>query len=276
MRYRKGSIELNPDYDEELLRLVLRSGFISNEQLRRFLELRGPTIPQRSFNWRLQRLVEHGLLQRRDIPMMGRATVYSIGAFGVAHLAGRGEYHVGTLRREHADSGNGILHALDLNDIHLRLIETGALLEWKSETEIRSRNAFTTFHYAKDYDAVVTVGTDGRQAQFALEYERTPKSARNYRHIRREIDFESLIAHFLYLSANYHLLNFLTQFFEGTRKSIHFGLLDDFHRERLGMRVIDWTRTHSARLNDVLEIASPGEGQTAAAHCLPELPALPA
>ena len=237
---------------------MLRSGFISNEQLRRFLELSGRGMPQRSFNWRLQRLVEHGLLQRRDIPMMGRATVYSIGAFGVAHLAGRGEYYAGALRPEQADSGNAILHALDLNDIHLRLIETGALVEWKSEAEVRSRNAFTTFHYAKDYDAIVTVGTNGRQAQFALEYERTPKSARKYRRIRREIESETLIAHFVYLAANYHLLNFLTQFFEGSRKSIHFGLLEDFHQQRLGMRVIDCTRTHSARLNDVLQIAPLG------------------
>ncbi len=275
MRYRKGSIDLNPDHDEELLRLVLRSSFVSNQQLRRFLELRGRSMPQRSLNWRLQRLVEHGLLQRRDIQMMGRAMVYSIGAFGVAHLAGRGEYYAGALRPEHTGSGNAILHALDLNDIHLRLIETGALVEWKSEAEIRSRNAFTTFHYAKDYDAVVTVGTNGHQVEFALEYERTPKSARKYRHIRREIESETLIAHFVYLTANYHLLNFLTQFFEGTRKSIHFGLLEDFRWQRLGMRVIDWTRTHSARLDDVLHIA-PLEQCDPDRHCLPELPALPA
>lgn len=258
MRYRKGSIDLNPAYDEELLRLVLRSGFISNEQLRRFLELSGRGMPQRSFNWRLQRLVRHGLLQRREIPMMGRATVYSIGAFGVAHLAGRGEHYAAALRPEHADSGNAIFHALDLNDIHIRLMETGALVEWKSEAEIRSRNAFTTFRYAKDYDAVVTVARNGRQAEFALEYERSPKSARKYRHIRREIESESLIAHFVYLAANYHLLNFLTQFFEGSRKSIHFGLLEDFHEQRLGTRVIDCTRTHSARLDAVLHIALPG------------------
>lgn len=276
MRYHKGSIELNPACDVELLRLVLRSGFISNDQLRRFLELSGRPMPQRSFNWRLQRLVDHGLLQRRDIPTMGRATVYSIGTFGVAHLAGSGEYYAGAIRAEQTNNGNAILHALDLNDIHLRLIETGALVEWKSEAEIRSRNAFTTFRYAKDYDAVVTVGTNGRQAQFALEYERTPKSARRYRRIRHEIESETLIAHFLYLAANYHLLNFLTQFFEGSGKSIYFGLLEDFNQQRLGMRVIDSTRTRSARLNDFLRIASPGGGPTVTAHCLPEMPVLPA
>ncbi len=257
MRYRKGSIDLNPQYDEELLRLVLRTGFISNEQLRRFLDLSGRDIPLRSFNWRLQRLAEHGLLQRGDIPTMGSATVYSMGALGVAHLAGRGECYAGAIRAEQTNNGNAILHALDLNDIHLRLIETGALVEWKSEAEIRSRNAFTTFHYAKDYDAVVTVGSNEHQAEFALEYERTPKSARKYRRIRRAIESETLIAHFVYLAANYYLLNFLTQFFEGSRKSIHFGLLEDFRQQRLGMRVINCTRTHSARLNDVLQIAGP-------------------
>jgi hypothetical protein len=191
--------------------------------------------------------------------MMGRATVYTIGAFGVAHLAGRGEHYAGALRPEHADGSNAILHALDLNDIHLRLIETGALVEWKSEAEIRSRNAFTSFHYAKDYDAVVTVGRDGRQAEFALEYERTPKSSRKYRRIRREIESENFIAHFVYLAANYHLLNFLTQFFEGSRKLIHFGLLEDFRQQRLAMRVIDCTRSRSAPLNDILQIVPSGK-----------------
>ncbi len=148
-------------------------------------------------------------------------------------------------------------------------------MDWKSEAEIRSRNAFTTFHYAKDYDAVVTVGSNGRQAEFALEYERTPKSARKYRRIRCEIESETLISHFVYLAANYHLLNFLTQFFEGSRKFIHFGLIEDFHRQCLEMRVIDGTRTHSARLDDVLRIALPRKSAVGAL-CVPELPALPA
>ena len=261
MRYRKGSIELNPDYDEEMLCLALRAGFISDAQLRRFLESSGRGLPQRSLNWRLQRLTEHGLLQRHEIPVIGRATVYSIAALGVAHLMGRGEHYAGALRPEQVDSGNAILHALDLNDIHLCLIETGTLVEWKSETEIRSRNAFTTFGYAKDYDAIVTVGGNGRQAEFALEYERTAKSARKYRRIRREIESEILVAHFVYLASNYHLLNFITQFFEGSRKLIHFGLLDDFRQQRLGMRVIDCTRTQSARLSDVLQIAAPEEAR---------------
>jgi hypothetical protein len=262
MRYRKGSIELNPDYDDEILRRVLRAGFISSEQLARFLELSGHGLPRRSFNWRLQRLAGHGLLQRREIPMIGRATVYSLAALGVAHLIGCGEHYAGALRPEQVDSGNAILHALDLNDIHLRLIETGALVEWKSEAEIRSRNAFTTFHYAKDYDAVVTVGANGHQAEFALEYERTPKSARKYRRIRHEIESETFVAHFVYLTANYHLLNFLTQFFEGSRRLIYFGLLDDFRQHRLEMPVIDYTRTRSARLSDVLQIAAPKGAQS--------------
>lgn len=257
MRYRKGCIELSADCDDEILRSVLRAGFLSDAQLRRFLELSGRALPQRSFNWRLQRLTEHGLLQRHEIPVIARATVYSIAALGVAHLMGRGEHYAGALRPERVNNGSAILHALDLNDIHLCLIETDSLVEWKSETEIRSRNAFTTFRYAKDYDAIVTVGAIGCQAEFALEYERTAKSARRYSRIRREIESETLVAHFVYLASNYHLLNFITQFFEGSRKPINFGLLDDFRQQRLGMRVIDCTRTRSARLSDVLQIAPP-------------------
>jgi hypothetical protein len=70
MCYRKGSTELSPDCGEATLCLALRAGFISDAQLRRFLESIGRGLPQRSFNWRLQRLTEHGLLQRHEIPVL--------------------------------------------------------------------------------------------------------------------------------------------------------------------------------------------------------------
>jgi hypothetical protein len=252
MRYRKGSIQVDPTYDEGILRQVLRSGFITADQLWRSMELDGHGLPRRSFNWRLQRLVDHQLIRLQKDFALGAARVYSIDRWGVAHLAGRGEYCVGVCDNVECADEMAVLHALDLNDIRVVLKESGALVEWKSEMEIRSRNEFTTFGYAKDYDAIVTVMVNDREAEVALEYERTAKAAKRYKEIRAAVESETMIAQFLYLTANYHLLNFLTQFFERSRKCVYFGLVDDFRRERLNMKVIDSTRTRSEMLSVVL------------------------
>jgi len=93
--------------------------------------------------------------------------------------------------------GQGRLrHSLDLNEIHLALKRTGALVYWMAETEIRSRNDLTTAGYWKYYDAVVAVRLGGQDCRFALEYERTPKAARQYLSVRHRIEQEKSIAHF--------------------------------------------------------------------------------
>jgi hypothetical protein len=253
MRYRKGTIDINPMHDEPILTWVLRCGFISTAQLGRFLELDGHRLPRRSFNWRVQRLVEHGLMQRCQIPIIARETVYSISALGVAHMMGRGEYCAGAADRFDSGNDNGaILHSLDLNEIRLTLQEAGVLGRWTSDTEIRTQNEFTTFGFAKDYDAIVTVRFDGSESEFALEYERTPKAGKKYIVIRDAIESECRLTTFLYLAVNYHVLNFVAQFFERSRKRIFFGLLDEFRIAQLDMRVLDVTRRNTHPLKSVL------------------------
>jgi len=39
MRFRQGSIEISAVHDEPILRLVLRSGYLSHEQMLRFMRL---------------------------------------------------------------------------------------------------------------------------------------------------------------------------------------------------------------------------------------------
>jgi len=253
MRYRKGTIDISPTYDEPILTWVLRCGFISTGQLGRFLAFDGHRLPQRSFNWRVQRLVEHGLMQQCKIPIIAREAVYSISALGVAHMMGRGEYCAGAADR--FENGNGsaaILHALDLNEIRLTLQEAGVLGRWTSDTEIRAQNEFTTFGYAKDYDAVVTVRLYGGEPEFALEYERTPKAGKKYVAIRKAIESETRLTTFLYVAVNFHVLNFVAQFFERSRKRVYFGLFDEFRSWRLDMKVLDATRRSTYALKSVL------------------------
>ena len=80
------------------------------------------------------------------------------------------------------------------------------LVRWTPDTEIRSRNEFTDCGYTKDYDAVVTLRSDGNERTFALEYEGTAKARKEYLRIRSDIEAETALARFLYLVPNYDLL----------------------------------------------------------------------
>ena len=71
--------------------------------------------------------------------------------------------------------------------------------------------------YAKDYDAIVTLRDRSARSRFALEYERSPKSLRDYAKIRQAIKREDQVDVFLYLVPNHHLLSFVGECFSGTR-----------------------------------------------------------
>ena len=237
MRYWKGSIALSATQDYPLLRQVLHSGFITHSQLFEFMRLDHYASSRNAFNNRVLRLVKHGLLIRHELPFINREAVYSVSE--VASIRnGRRRGMLCTANR-HLKSGDGqgrLHHSLDLNEIHLALKRTGALVYWTPETEIRSRNDLTTAGYWKYYDAVVVVRLAGQDCKFALEYERTPKAARQYLSVRQRIEQETSIAHFLYLMPNYDLLRFVADKLSECRRAVHFGLLKDFLQLTLALR----------------------------------------
>ena len=216
-------------------------------------------MPRSTFNWRIARMVQHGLLRKQSIPVVGQSIVYSVRRTAIEYLATRGEcladMHARGRRSE--DAGlSAMFHSLGLNEIHLRMKQGGELAEWKWESQIRSQNELTTIPYAKDYDAIITVRLEQREVQFALEYERMAKSSSRYLEIRRLIEAERNVYQFLYLTAHYNLLNYVSQHFEYTPKRIYFGLIDDFAEGALGMRVLDNRRLHSASLREALRLGS--------------------
>ena len=166
--------------------------------------------------------------------------------------------------------GQGHLHhSLDLNEIHLALKRTGALVYWTPETEIRSRNDLTTAGYWKYYDAVVVVRLAGQDCKFALEYERTPKAARQYLSVRQRIEQETSITHFLYLMPNYDLLWFVADKLSECRRAVHFGLLKDFLQLTVGAasekeRV---SCLHDARFCPDSRARSPKDRYSLGEHC---------
>jgi hypothetical protein len=238
VRYWKGSIALSATRDYPLLRQVLHSGFITHSQLFEFLRLDYCASSRNAFSNRVLRLVEHGLLTRHELPFINRDAVYTVSEVGVSELAGKGECYARPI--EHLKAGNALgrlHHSLDLNEIHLALKRTGTLVYWTAETEIRSRNDLTTAGYWKYYDAVVVVRLAGQNCRFALEYERTPKAARQYMSVRQRIEQETSITHFLYLMPNYDLMRFVADKLSECRRAVHFGLLKDFLQLALALPV---------------------------------------
>jgi hypothetical protein len=253
MRYRKGSISLSTTRDYPLLRQVLDSVFITHGQLFEFMRLDHYVLSRNAFNNRVLRLVKHGLLVRRDLPIANHESVYSVTPAGASRLAGTGEYCIASSRPLGVSTAhNSIEHSLELNEIHLALNRCGALVHWMSEPAIRSRNDFAGSGYWKYYDAVVVVHLAGRDCKFALEYERTPKAARHYAFIRERIEQETAVAHFLYLVPNYDLLEFIAERLSQCKRAVCIGLLRDFLQQTLALPVRRTASHASVTLANVL------------------------
>jgi hypothetical protein len=222
-----------------------------------FLQLNGDLWPRRTLNWRLQRLVEHGLVVRSDLSFVSGVRVYTISDLGASYLIGTGEsaaLMIGS-KANHVNE-NAIQHSLDINDIHLAILRTKQLVSWKCELEIRSQNEFTGAGFAKDYDAIVTVNTTGQDARFALEYERKPKQPKRYWQIRELIEKEKHVGCILYLTSTFHLLSYVSRFFERSAKPVYFGVLDEFRLHTLESKVMDSRRTVTFPLSSVLQTTS--------------------
>ncbi len=238
MRYSKGSIEINYVQDIPLLRQVLHSQFITHGQLFEFMRIGCYELKRPAFNWRVRRLVEHDFLKRHYLPEISQGYLYRIGprATCLREFAAV----VPANSRKHVIEPWTCVHSIELNDIHLSLARHPGLLEkWVSETTIVSQNQLTTFGYAKDYDALVTVRVAHGLSTFALEYERTAKRKADYMEIRERLHSEHQVDRFLYLAANDHLLSFLAHCFASVRRGLYLGLATDFLAAPLDTPVVE-------------------------------------
>jgi hypothetical protein len=253
MRYWKGSILLNPTRDQPLLREVARSGFITHNQLFESLKLDYCASSRNAFNNRVLRLVNHGLLVRREGLIGSREVVYSVSSSGASALGASLVDFSGKARPPGIQT---LRHCLDLNEIHLALKRTGSLLYWTPETEIRSRSDLTPYGYWKYYDAVVVVRLAGQDCRFALEYERTPKAARQYVAIRERIEQETAIRHFLYLVPNHDFMWFIAEKLSQCRRAVCIGLFQDFLEQTLALSV---RRSGSPATLTLASVLAPGK-----------------
>ena len=253
MRYLKGSIALGQEHDYPILRQVIRSHFVTHAQLFEIMKHGGYERDRRVFDWRLRRLVTHGVVLKLQTPALRAEPIYSISPSGGVLLQSSGECFVPLPSpRGPRDRELKVLHAVELNDLRLALLRAGLEILWVAESEIRSRNELTPSGYAKDYDALVTVSLAGRSARFALEYERTLKSNQKYRAIAKLLEDERAVERVLYLLPNYDLVSFLAGFFERVRCLDFLGVAQAWHEKLLDMPVLDPLSRRYSPLREVL------------------------
>ena len=266
MRYPRGSIQLNQSRDLPLLRQILRSEFVTHSQLFEFTQLNHYERSRNSFQWRMRRLVDRGLVLRQTLVAGTGDAVYSVASSAATLLQSMGEYClVGYGRTEVEKANRNVLHAIGLNDIQLSALRAELLVRWMGSMEIRSQNELTAFGFAKDYDAIVTVRTNVGERRFALEYERTPKPAKCYRAIASCMSREIHVNRLLYLVANYDILRFVSNFFTNAVYPVFFGLLTDWHSQLLEMPVLDGLGKRAFPLQQALNVGTPRVEPTPAA-----------
>jgi len=86
MRYRKGSLNLDNFRDQAVLHFVADSRYVTHAQLFRFAQLEYYEGNRPSFNWRIRRMVEGGLVRKQAPPMLNGDALYSITRTGLQAL----------------------------------------------------------------------------------------------------------------------------------------------------------------------------------------------
>ena len=148
MGFQKGSISLSPGHDVPLLLQVLHSQFITHDQLFEFMRIGCYEFQKPSFNWRVRRLVESGLLERQCAQPVTPEPIYSITNIGKLMLADHCPV-MDSRRHKDAASHVNLIHSLQLNRLHLSLALQDVLADWQSEMAIRAKNEFTPAGYVK-------------------------------------------------------------------------------------------------------------------------------
>jgi hypothetical protein len=254
MRYKKDSLVINPERDIPLLRQVRNSRFVSHQQLFEFMKFGGFDHCRSSFNWRTRRLLGYGHLSICQGIFDAGSAVYRITREGLALLEHHGQFttvlHSST---EHLPHPSQVFHSLQLNRIQLALAHKNLLACWQSEVEIASFNTISPTPYQKDYDAVVEVWIGEKRVCFALEYERSLKSARQYDRVRRALDSENRIGCVLYLTSGVEILVHLVREFESVNMNLAFANALDFAHLLLDTTVITGRNTSGMRFRDMLQ-----------------------
>ena len=257
MRYTKGSFVITAEGDIPLLRHVRNSRFVGHQQLFKLLENEAAISCRRTFNWRVQRLLNLRHIQQVETFAWEGSPVYSITQNGLHALESQGEFALalnsGT--RQMPNSAQAF-HALELNAVRLALAHAGLLVSWQSEIEVASCNMVSGI-YQKDYDAIVKMWVGSELREFALEYERSLKGARQYERVRAAIDAERQIACVLYVTTDVDLLFAILCQLIPVSKQLGFAVARCFKEQLLATPVTTDAKGSTVSLEKFLQYAHP-------------------
>lgn len=252
MRHAKNTLVVSPQRDIPLLRQVRNSKFITHHQLFEFMKLCGCDHNRDAFNWRVRRLKRFGHISVCPaIHGLGSA-VYQITKAGLCLLEHCGQSTI-VLNSDtaHLSHLTHVFHALEMNAVQLALTRAKLVASWQSEMEIASFNTSSSSPLQKDYDAIVEVWVGDRTERFALEYERTLKSAKRYEQIRAALEAEREIKSILYLTSGLELVPPLVRELGDVKKRVAFATLRDFENGLLDT-VMFTSRSTMVKFGDFL------------------------
>ena len=256
MRYVKDSFVITMEGDIPLLRHVRNCRFVGHQQLFELLQNDGAISSRRTFNWRIQRLLRTRHIQRAQMVWQG-SPVYSITPTGLLELESQGEFAIALhSRTRRMPDPTQVFHALELNALRLTLARTGLLVCWQSELEISSSNMVSGI-YQKDYDAIVKVWLGNEVREFALEYERSLKSARQYEKVRAALEGERRVSRVLYLTTDVDLLLAILFQLTPISKGVGFATARSFREQLLATSVTTEPSGVSVTLEKFLQHAHP-------------------
>ena len=208
-------IQYSSQRDMPMLLAVRNATFICHSQLWEHLSAQGVETSRRSFNWRIQRLTQAGVIRRLPPLLPYPGPVYTIARAGLACLEACGEGLVSLTSDSRSLANlNQMQHYLELAEVRAALRKSGLLKEWTGDLEIRSINLSIDVPLAKDYDAIADLDFEGLRYRIAIEYERSLKSSERYQEIISAITIERQVDLVLYLTSSLDLLYQLKAEFE--------------------------------------------------------------
>lgn len=239
MRYAKGTLAINETRDVPLLLQIRNSRFITQEQLYEVLSLSNYEHSRNSFTWRIRRLVRANYVSTCRGTFGRGKLVYTISRQGLMQLENWGHFAVVlNSTTQHPAHISQVHHALELNSVRIALARAQILANWQSDVEVASANTVLPGPNSKDYDAVVDVWYSDHLARFALEYERTLKSAARYAEVRNALERDSNMGCVLYLTSGYEISFHLATQFAGISKRLGFATISNFRQRLLDTPVL--------------------------------------
>ena len=258
MRYLKGTFIITRERDIPLLRHVRNCRFVAHPQLLELLQYDAAAPCRNTYNWRVQRLLRTGHIQRVESESWRGTPVYTITPKGLIELESHGEFAVGlNSRTRRMPDSHQVFHSLELNAIRLCLARNRLLVNWQSEVELSSINMVSSAPYQKDYDAIVKIWIGREVREFALEYERSLKNTRQYETIREALAAERQIECILYLAADHSILLALLHQLTPSPKRMGFLTAQAFREQLLDASVTVDPDRPMVPLEEFLQYAHP-------------------